>query len=206
MPTLNIQIPDREMRDRAMGRYMDVFARMERMIQMCIQMLLDIDEFRARPIFATLMTKQTVDLLEAAGKMMLIAADAQKITELCERIAKRNRRRNHLVHGYWTIHVTPSDNGDTAEWIRVYDSVDPALAGDPHDPKLLGFYTFTVPALDKASDHVEEMVQALSVLAVDIPNQLARQQTAEERFRSWVADRLAPSGGVALRLSQYRYP
>lgn len=200
---------DREVRDRALGRYMDTFSRMEGMLRLCIQTLLGLDSFRAYPLFATLMTKQTVELFTAAGKMMLRAEDAERVSKLADRIGRRNMRRNHIVHGHWTIFVEPDGPGNfrAREWIRVYPNADPALAGlQLDDPKLMGFYNFTIPALDKATDHVEEMVQALTALAVELPSLIARLQTPEERFRTWVQGRLESSGGVSLRLSQYRYP
>ena len=197
----------KEERDQALGRYMDAFSRLERMMLMATQVMLNIEVDTLGPIFATLGTRQMIDLLGATAKLRLTTAGAERVKNLCDRIGRRNTRRNHIVHGYWTSYVTPIHGGYDGQWVRRYDHVDPTLMSlEPVDPKVLGFYNFTIPALDKATGHVEEMVQALSVLLLDTPQLLARRQTPEERLRSWVADRLAPSGGVALRLSQYRYP
>lgn len=192
-----------------MGRYMDTFSRLEVMMQAATLELLQIDEVRARPFFAALGTKQAIDVLQAAAKVELAEEGAERVRQLCIKIAKRNMRRNHIVHGKWNIHVTPVDAGDgtaTAEWIRRYDHTDPSLGGDPHDSKLLGTYTFTITALDKATGHVEEMVQALSSLIEDIPKLRPPPPSPEESFRRWAQARLRPGGGVALRLSQYRFP
>ena len=193
------------MRDRAMGRYMDTFARMEGMIQMVIQELLDLDPISARPIFATLGTKQSIDLLGASAKTALNSKDAKRVTDLVTRISKRNLRRNHIVHGRWHIHITPSEAGQTEEWIRVYGNVDPSLdALDPLSEKLIGTYNFTVPALDKATDHAEEMVQALSVLLLDTPMLLARRHTPEEMWSHLVSAHIAANAAVNLHLGPYQ--
>jgi hypothetical protein len=143
--------------------------------------------------------RQAIDVLQAAAKLELAEQGAERVRQLCLRISKRNMRRNHIVHGKWAVHVTPVDAGDgtaVAEWTRRYDHIDPSFGGDPLDPKLLGTYTFTIPALDKATDHVEEMVQALSSLRPPPP-------TAEESLRRWAQDRLARGGGAAWHHAQY---
>ena len=190
-----------------MGLYMDAFSRLEIMMQAATLQLLRIDEIRARPFFAALGTKQMIDVLKAAAKLELSDEGAERVKKLCTRLADRNMRRNHIVHGKWNIHVTPIDAGDgtaTAEWIRRYDHIDPSYGGDPHDPKLLGMYTFTIPALDKTTDHVEEMVQALSSLIEDIPKLRPPPPSPEEMFRRWIQARLAPGGGATWR--PFRYP
>jgi hypothetical protein len=187
---------------------MDAFARLERMTQLATQSLLEISDWAARPVFATLMSKQSIELLEAAAKMALNEKDAERVKKLCGKLGRRNMKRNFIIHGYWTVHITPAKDGapQTEQWIRVYDNVDPALAGEPTDPKLLGTFTFTVPELDNVTDHVEETVSDLSALVMELPLLKAQQQTPDERFRSWVLGRLAPIDAANLRLSQCRYP
>jgi hypothetical protein len=202
-------MPEREERDKAMGRYMDAFSRLEIMMQTAILEMIQLDQVRTRAFFAALGTKNTIDVLKATAQIELTPEGAERVRKLGLRIAERNMRRNHIVHGKWNIHVTPNDAGDgtaTAEWIRRYDHTDPTLGGDPHDPKLLGMYTFTITALDKATGHAEEMVEALSALIADIPKLRPQPPPPEESFRRWVQGRLERGGGVALRLAQYRCP
>ena len=51
---------------------------------------------------------------------------------------------------------------------------------------------------------VEEMIDALSLLIGDIPSLRSGPPAAEDDWGRWVQDRKKPSGGVSLRLSQYR--
>jgi hypothetical protein len=208
LPNFNIALPEREERDLALGDYMDTFSRLEVLMQAATLELLQIDEVRARPFFAALGTKQMIDVLKAAAKTELAEEGANRVRKLCLKLADRNMRRNHIVHGKWTMHLTPTGEGDnaTCEWIRRYDHIDPSFGGDPHDPKVLGMYTFTIPVLGKTTDHAQEMVEALSVLIEDIPKLRPPAPPPEESFRRWIQARLAPGGGVALRLSQYRIP
>jgi hypothetical protein len=183
---------------------MDAFARLEHLIRVSIMMLLGLDSVGARPIFATLMTKQSIEVLEAAAKLMLNEKDAERVKGLCAKLGRRNMKRNHIIHGYWTIYITPKPEGQTEEWIRVYDHVDAALTGlRDDDPKLMGVYRFTIPELDKVTGYVEETVTELSVLVADIPKLLAQRQTPEERFRSWIEDRRKATSVTILNLAQY---
>ena len=205
MADFNLVWPEREERDQALGRYLDAIARMERMLQMVIQELLDLDGVNARPIFATLMTKQSIDLLGAAAKTVLKENDANRVTKLCVRIGKRNMRRNHIIHGYWTCHFPSEEPGTLGIWVRVYDNVDPSLgAFAPLDDKLIGTYNFTIPALDKATGHAEEMVQALSVLLLDTPQLLAQRYTSEEKWGHLVSARLSANAAIIRHPVRYQ--
>lgn len=116
------------------------------------------------------MTRQAIDLLGAAAKLHLNAVGIQKIIKLCERLLRRNQRRNSIVHGSWTLAAVISDGGISSEWVRVYNAIDPDKADAKYyDPNVLGFYTFTIPELDKATHHVEEMVLALSEIYAELP-------------------------------------
>ena len=74
----------------------------------------------------------------------------------------------------------------------------------PIDPKLLGFYTFTIPALDKATDHVEEMVLELSKLIPDIPSLQVRPPAPDEIFQTCARERQTANAAGDLRHSQGR--
>ena len=106
-----------------MGRYMDAFSRLETMMRFITGILLGIDQRSAGPIFATLMTKQLIELLEAAAVLALSPSDAQRVKNLCGKISRRNMRRNHIVHGYWLTHFDVKDGAYTGEWIRTYSNV-----------------------------------------------------------------------------------
>ena len=92
-----------------------------------------------------------------------------------------------------------------AEWIRRYDLVDPdRMQISPDDKQFLGIYNFTIPELDRATDHVEEMVQALSTLIGEIPSMLVQPPQPEGSFQTWVEGRRQPNAAGALHLSQCR--
>lgn len=61
-PGLTIHVPDRAIRNQAMGEYMDAWSRMENLLRSCIREMMNVDEAYLRPVFAVLMTKQTIDL------------------------------------------------------------------------------------------------------------------------------------------------
>ena len=64
--------------------------------------------------------------------------------------------------------------------------VDPTnMRLEPTDPKLLGVYNFTIPALDKATGHVEEMLEVMSALIEDIPSLLPPPQAPAATFLNW---------------------
>lgn len=207
MADFTIPALPKEERDRAMGRYMDAFSRLEGMMRVAAEILLRIEQGPAGPIFATLGTRQLIDLLGAAAKISLKDEGIARVKNICERIGRRNMRRNHIVHGYWTTFIRAGDDGIEALWIRRYDLVDPSrMQIDPTDPQLLGTYNFTILALDKATDHVEEMVQAMSVLVVDIPALQLPPPSPEERLRSWEEGLRASRAAITRLRVQYHFP
>lgn len=126
------------------------------------------------------MTKQSIELLEAAAKLRLNEDGIKRTHRLCEKLGRRNMRRNHIVHGAWGLLTKLYEEGATNEWVRQYSNTDPSLAAlMPTDPKLIGIYNFTIPELDRATDHVEEMVLELSALGQDIPQLLVQPRTPE---------------------------
>lgn len=207
LPDLTITALPKEERDRSLGRYMDAFSRLEGMMRVAAEILLRIDQGAAGLIFATLGTKQLVDLLSASAKLALTDEGVSRVKNICERIGRRNMRRNHIVHGYWTTLIRLEDGAAHAEWVRRYDLVDPArMQLDPTDPKLLGTYNFTIAALDRATDHVEEMVQAMSVLVSDIPTLQFPQPSPAETFRNWEADLQKSRAAITRPRVQYHFP
>ena len=171
MANITLKLLPTEARDIALGQYMDAFGRLEMLIKFATQELLQIDWAAANAISATVMTKQSIDLLEAAAKLRLTEGGAARVHRICEKLSRRNMRRNHIVHGTWMHTVVITDDGATQEWVRTYSHTDPTMAQlPPSDPKKAGIYTFTVPELARATDHVQEMVLALSALMEDIPS------------------------------------
>ncbi len=79
---VTIHVPDRAPRDQTMGEYMDACSRMESLLRSCIREMMNVDEMIVRPVFAALMTKQTIDLLAATAKANLTAKGASEVTSL----------------------------------------------------------------------------------------------------------------------------
>jgi hypothetical protein len=165
-------------RDRALGRYMDAFSRVEFMIDRMIQEMLSADWHAGRALSSVMYSHQRIKLLEALAAIRLPEEMAKRVAKQCVRLASRNMRRNHIVHGSWTQFVIVNDDSYSMEWVRNYTPADPTLAAinDFLDPKLLGTYTFTIPALDKATGHVEEMFETLSPLLKEIHELLLPQR------------------------------
>ena len=154
----------------ALGRYMDAFSRLEGRMKVVVEEVLKLNRVTANSIGATLMTKQLIDLLEASVKNNFPDYSA-RITKLCERLSRRNMRRNHIIHGRWILVfiIENEGSGSEAYWVRDYNHINPDIENLPYDdPKRLGIYTFTIQALDKANGHVEEMNEALSALAAEL--------------------------------------
>ena len=86
-------------------------------------------------------------------------------------------RRNHIVHGTWQHAVIVNDESAEQEWVRWYQRQTHPGATNHRDPKLLGIYTFTIQELDRATDHVQQMVQAVSELIGTIPSLRVLPQT-----------------------------
>jgi hypothetical protein len=90
-------------------------------------------------------------------------------------------RRNHIVHGQWQQLVLVGDDSVEMMWLRAYSPSDPSLSKlPPDDPKLMGVYSFTIPELHRATDHVEEMLPVLSALLGEMREQLAPPPPPEE--------------------------
>lgn len=171
-----------EERDQILGKYMDAFSRMEFMVNQTIQALLGSDWEAGRALFAVLYSKQRIDLLESLAWIRLPKETAERVSKVCGKLARRNMRRNHIIHGAWQHTVTVSDDGHVSEWVRNYVPTNPDLAAihKYDDPKLLGTYTFNLPALERATDHVQEVIEILSQLLGDIHTRLAPPSAPEE--------------------------
>lgn len=172
-PGGNIQLESLppEVKNAALGRYMDAFSRLEGIIHYTTSEILQIGYQTLSSMFAVLMTKQSIDLLNAVAQEHLTDDGATRVRKICERLGRRNMRRNHIVHGRWTQVVTLTDEGATQQWVRSYQHVSPAMRKLPHtDPKVAGMYSFTIPEIDRATDHVEEMGVELSALCDDLPS------------------------------------
>lgn len=172
VPGGNIQLENLppEAKDAAMGRYMDAFSQLEGMVQLAIGLIMGIDLPVLGSIFAVLGTRQSIDLLDAVGQEHLTQDGAKRVHNICERLARRNMRRNHIVHGRWTQAVIVNDAIATQEWVRSYDHANPVMRKLPYnDPKVAGMYSFTIDGLEKATGHVGEMTQVVSALIDDLP-------------------------------------
>ncbi|WP_164155433.1 hypothetical protein [Sandarakinorhabdus rubra] len=158
-----------EAKDIAMGQYMDSFGKLEFAIKIAIQEILQVDYKVMGSIFATLMTKQSIDLLEAVASERLNDEGQRKFKDICAKLSRRNRKRNHIVHGAWVQSVIIRDDSVTQEWVRTYQHIDPKLRNIPHDdPRVLGQYCFSIPELKRATDHVEQANRMLSELTAEI--------------------------------------
>lgn len=170
-----------EERDRSLGRYMDTWSRMEGLLSFVTSEILNIDQAAGQTISAAIMTRQAIDLLEAAAKLRLNETGVTRTLEICKKLIRRNMRRNSIAHGRWIMHVSLKDDGPSAEWVRVRSHIDPEKTGlRPDDSGLMGNDNFTIPVLDKTTDCVEDMVLALSSLYEDIPSLRVSQQTPAE--------------------------
>ncbi len=157
-------------RDKALGKYMDAFSRMESMINHLIQGLLGIEWQAGNALASVLYSKQRIDLLELLASIKLPKEVAERVTKACGKLGRRNMRRNHIIHGAWQQAVTVHDDRVEMEWVRKYVPTNPDLAAlrDYDDPKLLGTYSFTIQEIDRATDHVEEVLGILSSLGTEI--------------------------------------
>lgn len=159
-----------EERDRALGRYMDAWSRLETIMDHVIEGLLRTDWQAAKVLASILYSQQRIKLLEALAAVRLPPQNAERVARICEQISRRNTRRNHIVHGSWQQAMTVYDDHYESEWVRVYTPSDPALAAirSYDDSKLLGWYNFTLPALDRAAAEVEVVTSSLSSLMQQI--------------------------------------
>lgn len=179
MRTQPVIVPHREPRDLAMGQYMDAWSRVENLVRVCIREMMGVDQMYLRPVFAALMTKQTIDLFMATAKSTLNEAGVAKVSKLNERLIDRNRRRNHIVHGAWNCHVFNPATGE-AIWLRKYEPVEHDLASLPYDdPKIAGMFCFTVAELARTRDLLEPVIEALGALSQEIPTLKLKPQPPE---------------------------
>jgi hypothetical protein len=181
MVNIQIEMLPVDERDAAMGKYMDAFSRMEGLLELMVRFLLKTDHTPARAVNAVLYSKQRIDLVEALASACLSEETAAKVARACERLSRRNMRRNHIVHGQWQQLVLVGDDSVEMMWLRAYSPSDPSLSKlPPDDPKLMGVYSFTIPELHRATDHVEEMLPVLSALLGEMREQLAPPPPPEE--------------------------
>ena len=171
------ELPPREPRDAALGRYMDAWSRLESAIHYASQEILEIEAGSAYVIWSAIQTFQAIKVLDAAAKIRLNAAGKKRVARICEQLLRRNTRRNFIIHGTWLTSIRLSFAGNPqeyGEWRRVYTHTDPDLPASDDGSDL------TVPELDKTTGHVEEMIAALWSLVDDIPTLRVQQQTRGE--------------------------
>ncbi|MBS0254921.1 MAG: hypothetical protein JSS36_06855 [Proteobacteria bacterium] len=160
-----------EEKDAALGRYMDAFGRLESMIHIAIGEIVQIDLAVLGSFFAVLQTKQSIDLLDSIAFEHLSDEGADRVTKLCERLARRNMRRNRIVHGAWTQIVILNDKVATQQWVRSYRHINPRIRNLRYtDSSSSGEYTFTIDQLNNATEHVNKAIQDLSNLIMDLPS------------------------------------
>lgn len=156
---------------------MDAWSRLESAIQYASQEILEIEAESAYVIWSAIMSFQSIKVLDAAAKLRFTEAGQKRVAKICEKLVRRNSRRNFIIHGTWLTAVQMSFVGGPpryGEWRRVYRHTDPNLPTSDDGSDL------TIPALDKTTDHVEEMIEALWSLVDDIPTLRVRQQTPAE--------------------------
>ena len=142
-PGKNIQLENlpSEEKDAAMGRYIDASSQLEGMVQLAIGLIMGIELPTLGSVFAILGVKQSIDLLEAVALDHLNEHGSKRVHSICQRLARRNMRRNHIVHGRWSQAVIVDDEFATQEWVRLYDHGNPEMRKMPYnDPKIAGMY------------------------------------------------------------------
>lgn len=190
-----------------MGRYMDTFSLLEGVMRAAVESMLGLHPNVAMICMSVVGTRNLIDLVEASAKLSLNEEGVNKVRAICEKIKRRNMRRNHIVHGYWIAYFQKDDQGHLAQWIRRYDLTDPNQQSlDALDPKLLGVYTFTVPALDKATGHVKDMVEELYQLVQDIPSLRPPQPSPEQKLRMWAEGRIRANAATTVQPVRFRFP
>jgi len=169
------ELPPTEERDAALGRYMDAWSRLEAAIRFTSQEILDVEPDAAYIIWSAIPTFQSIKVLDAAAKLRLNSEGQQRAGKICEKIARRNIRRNYIIHGEWNtsirLNLLDPNKPQYGEWRRVYTHTDPDL------PKSDDGSDLTVPALDKTTGHVEDVIEELYSLAEDIPSLLVQPRT-----------------------------
>lgn len=168
-----LEPPPIEPRDASLGRYMDAWSRLETAIHYAAQEILEIEADAAYAIWSAIQTFQAIKVLEAAAKLRLKPDGQKRVSKICEKLVRRNIRRNYIIHGTWmqSIRLNFIGSGQThGPWRRVYSHVDPDM------PKSDDGSDLTILELDKPTDHVEEMVGALWSLVDDIPQLRVQRQ------------------------------
>lgn len=158
--------PPTDARDIALGRYMDAWSQLETAIRFVTQEIFQIDADVAFSIWSAVGTAHSIKLLDAAAKLKLNAEGVGRTKTICEKLARRNMRRNAIVHGSWRHKATlnfGTQTWEVGEWRRVYDHIDP-----DHPTDAPG-YSFTVSELDDTTMHVRDMIEALWSLEEDLP-------------------------------------
>lgn len=175
MPEYTTDLPPTVERDAALGRYMDAWSRLEGFIHYVSQEILELGDTDAHIIWPAVQTFQAIKVLDAAAKFKFNETGRKRVTKICERLTRRNARRNYIVHGRWItaveLNLIDPNKPRYGEWRRVYTHIDPDLPISDDGSDL------TIPALDKATDHVEEMIEVLDALKRDIPQLLAQPRT-----------------------------
>lgn len=175
--TYTLEPPPIEPRDASLGRYMDAWSRVETAIHYATQEILEIEADAAYVIWSAIQTFQAIKVLEAAAKLRLTPYGQKHVSKICEKLLRRNIRRNYIIHGTWVQNIRLSliGGGQTyGPWRRVYSHVDPDMpnSGDGSD--------LTILELDKTTEHVKEMIEALWSLVDDIPRLRVQRQTPAE--------------------------
>lgn len=175
--TYTLEPPPIEPRDASLGRYMDAWSCLETAIHYAAQEILEIEADAAYVIWSAIQTFQAIKVLEAAAKLRLTADGQKRVSKICQKLVRRNIRRNYIIHGAWvqSIRLSFIGGGRTyGPWRRVYSHVDPDMpkSGDGSD--------LTILELDKTTEHVKDVIEALWSLVDDIPQLRVQRQTPAE--------------------------
>jgi hypothetical protein len=132
----------------------------------------------ATAIFASMGTKQMMDVLMALGAIRLNEVGAKRLKGLCERLGKQNTKRNSIVHGTWVATVIIDDHDATqmkitTTWVRTYTPVqyEKAKHAGRYDlPGIGETSSFTIPQMQTAAKQVATLMGDLANFHECIPS------------------------------------
>lgn len=155
----------RELRDQALGIYMDTWSRTEGAMRQVFGELTGDPEGAGRAIFAILTAQQIRDAMTALSRTALDATDQKTLEALLERAKRAATKRNRIVHGRWNLEIDQQQETGivfSAEWSRLYEPSDPETLAEVQNPKgdakIRNSHRFTVSHVHQASADVETLM------------------------------------------------
>lgn len=142
----------------ALGRFMDEWSKLELTLNSLLAKILQVEPHNMPVLVNSLGTRGLLDVLSNLGADMFDEPTTNTLVSIISRIKEANTRRNHIVHGYWMLHVciTQHDRGFThkIEPLRAYDpsaaSSRNSLMEDPRSPEKKKYH-FTISRMNQLS-------------------------------------------------------